>query len=157
MKKIKTVLIILIMIIVLFGGLFLKTNWTPGKYAIMEEEFADYRPYILVREVHYTGTGWVQTGDENGGYKSEEYVDVAIDNGDILPQMEMYNEEYANTFLCKVEYRGKIRHEAFEGEIDSYHIVEWYPVYPVLRDTILPKCLYPKTFLTKQECGIDKN
>lgn len=157
MKKMKTVLILFIIIVVLFSGLFFRVNWTPAKYAIKEKEFADYKPFILVREVHYTGTGWVQTGDENGGYKPEEYVDVDIDNGDLLPQMEMYDEEYANTFLCKVEYKGKIEHKAFAGEIDSYHVVEWYPVYPVLRDTILPEWLYPKSFMTKQECDIDKN
>lgn len=152
MKKIQTAITIFIAATVLFGGLFFAANWIPGKYAIGEKDFADYKPYILVREVHYTGTGWVQTGDENGGFKPEEYVDVDIDNGNILPQMEMYDWEHTNTFLCKVEYKGKIRHEAFEGEIDSYHVVEWYPVYPVRRDTILPEWLYPKAFLTKREC-----
>lgn len=49
----------------------------------------------------------MQTGDENGGYKPEDYVDVDIDNGNILPQMEMYDWEHTNTFLCKVEYKGK--------------------------------------------------
>ena len=34
--------------------------------------------------------------------------------------MEMYNEDYVNTFLCKVEYKGKVEHYAFEEQIDSY-------------------------------------
>ena len=101
--------------------------------------------------MHYTGTGWVQVGDENGYYLSDSYVDVNLNNGYVLHQMEMYNKDLVNTFLCKVKYEGKIKHDAFEKEVDSYYVVEWYPV---LRDTILPGCLYPKTFMTKQECGI---
>lgn len=152
-KKMLIGLLIAITMIVLSVGAFLRANWIPGKYAIRESEFVDYGPFILVREVHYTGTGWVQTGDENGCYLPERFVDISLDNGNVLPQMEMYDKDYANTFLCKVEYRGKVKHDAFEKDIDSYHIVEWYPVYPVLRDTILPECLYPKSFMTKQECG----
>lgn len=157
MKKMQISLMILIGMIVLFSGLFYKVNWVPGKYAVKANEFMNYKPYILIQEVHYTGTGWVQTGDENGDYPPEEYVDINLNNGNILPQMEMYNKDYANTFLCKAEYKGKIKHPAFEKEIDSYDVVEWYPVYPVLRDTILPEWMYPKSFLTKQECAISKN
>lgn len=40
-------------------GLFIKVNWVPGKYAVKESDFSQYEPYILVQEVHYTGTGWV--------------------------------------------------------------------------------------------------
>ncbi|MDE5588866.1 MAG: hypothetical protein K2J60_06955 [Acetatifactor sp.] len=47
--------------------------------------------------------------------------------------------------------RGIINHDALENEIESYYIVEWYPVYPVLRDTILPDWMYPKNFMTRQE------
>lgn len=154
MKKVKTGTIILSSIIVLISGLFFKINWTPAKYAIRENEFINYKPYILIQEAHYTGTGWVQVGDENGYYLSNAYIDVNLSNGHILPQMDMYNKDYANTFLCKVEYKGKIKHDAFEKEVDSYYVVEWHPVYPVLRDTILPGWLYPKTFMTKQECGV---
>ncbi len=67
-------------------------------------EFDNYEPFILVKEVHYTGTGWVQ-----------------------------------------------VEHDAFEDQIESYYIVEWYPVYPILRDTILPNWMYPKDFMTKRE------
>ena len=34
----------------------------PIKYAIKEDEFNQYSNYILVREVHYTGTGWAMGG-----------------------------------------------------------------------------------------------
>ncbi len=153
-KKMKIGIILLVLMMILAGGFFLKTNWSPAKYALKENEFINYKPYILIQEVHYTGTGWVQVGEKNGYYLSDSYVDVNLNNGYVLPQMEMYNKDFVNTFLCKVKYEGKIKHDAFEKEVDSYYVVEWYPVYPVLRDTILPGCLYPKTFMTKQECGI---
>lgn len=150
MKKMQVGLIILILIMLVIG-LFIKINWTPAKYAIKEDEFNNYNPYILVQEVHYTGTGWTQIGNENGYFLPEAYIDINLTNGAILPQMEVYNKDYVNTFLCKVEYKGKMKHVAFEKEIDSYYIVEWYPVYPVLRDTILPSWMYPKDFMTKRE------
>ena len=153
MKKTWTGIIISGIIIAGIIGIFIKVNWVPGKYAVKESDFNQYEPYILVQEVHYTGTGWVQTGDEKGYFLPNEYVDIDLINGNVLPQMEMYNEDYVNTFLCKVEYEGKIKHDAFEDEIDSYNIVEWYPVYPVLRDTMLPGWLCPKRFMTEREVG----
>ena len=153
MKKTWTGIIISGIIIAGIIGIFIKVNWVPGKYAVKESDFNQYEPYILVQEVHYTGTGWVQTGDEKGYFLPNEYIDIDLINGNVLPQMEMYNEDYVNTFLCKVEYVGKIKHDAFEEEIDSYNIVEWYPVYPVLRDTMLPGWLCPKEFMTEKEVG----
>ncbi len=132
---------------------FIKANWIPEKYAVKLGECKEYEPYILVQEAHYTGTGWVQVGDENGYFSTEAYVDVDLTNGDILPLMEMYDKDFANIFLCKVEYRGTVKHDAFDYEIASYDILEWHPVYPVLRDTILPDWMYPKGFMTKREIG----
>lgn len=156
MKKIWTGIIVAVLVMAGVIGLFIKVNWIPGKYAVKESDFSRYEPYILVKEVHYTGTGWVQTGNEGGYFLPEEYVDINLTNGNVLPQMEMYHEDYANTFLCQVEYEGKIKHDAFEEEIDSYNIVEWYPVYPVLRDTMLPGWLCPKGFMTEKEAGQHK-
>ena len=150
-RKRSVITISILTLITLAAALFIIVNRIPGKYAVKEGDFKNYEPYILVREVHYTGTGWVQVGNENGYFLPEEYLDVNLTNGTTLPQMEMYNKDYANTFLCKVEYRGKMKHDAFENEIESYYIVEWYPVYPVLRDTLLPDWIYPKDFMTKQE------
>ena len=72
------------------------TSWIhPVKYAIHEEDFSDYSEYILVREVHYTGTGWSIVGDTGGYFPSEEVVDVikewypvypVVRNGRLLPQ-----------------------------------------------------------------------
>lgn len=147
----KRVTIIVLALIILVVVLFIIINWIPGKYAIKENNFKNYESYILVQEIHYTGTGWVQVGNENGYFLPEEYADINLINGNILPQMGMYNEDYVNTFLCIVEHKGKIKHAAFEDEIESYYIVEWYPVYPILRDTILPNWMYPKAFMTRQE------
>jgi len=138
-------------VIILVSVVFFVVNWIPGKYAIKENDFKNYESYILVQEAHYTGTGWMQIGNENGYFSPEAYADINLINRTILPQMEMYNEDYANTFLCIVEHKGKMKHVAFEDEIESYYIVEWYPVYPILRDTILPDWMYPKAFMTRQE------
>lgn len=132
---------------------FIKANWIPEKYAVRISECKDYEPYILVQEAHHTGTGWVQVGDESGYFLAEAYKDIELTNGDVLPLMDMYDKDYVNTFLCKVEYRGTVIHDAFENEIASYDILEWYPVYPVLRDTILPDWMYPKGFMAKREIG----
>lgn len=147
-----TFFIIFVFIVFLVSGLFIKSYWTPAKYAIREQDFYKYKPYIIVQEVHYTGTGWVQVGDESGYFDSNDYIDIVLLNGnDILPLINIYNDEYVNKFLCKVEYIGKVQHVAFEDTVDSFRIVEWYPVYPVLRDTILPAWMFPKDFMTEGE------
>lgn len=152
-KTLICVLSVMICLAFISVGLFMKSYWTPGKYAVKEEDFDRYKPYIIVQEVHYTGTGWVQSGDENGYFPSEAYRDIALLNGDLLPLMYMYDEDYVNKFLCKVEYAGKTYHPAYADEIDSYYIVEWYPVYPVLRDTLLPSWMFPKGFMSNEEIG----
>lgn len=155
MKKIRVTIVVLILII-LGVVLFIIINWIPGKYAIKETNFMNYESYILVQEAHYTGTGWMQVGNENGYFLPEAYADINLINGTILPQMEMYNKDYANTFPCIAEHKGKMKHVAFEDKIESYYILEWYPVYPILRDTILPNWMYPKAFMTRQEVNSKK-
>lgn len=150
-KKGKITIIIIIGIILVMLGLYIKAYWIPYKYAIKENEFSKYGSYVLLQEAHYTGTGWVQVGDENGYFSPDAYRDVYLTNGMILPQMSMYQKDYANTFLCIVGYNGKTQHAAFENEIDSYDIKEWYPVYPVLRDTLLPDWMFPKGFMNKMD------
>lgn len=151
------IVIVLVMAFLCFFIPFFMTHWIPEKYAVKESDFQNYDPYILVQEVHYTGTGWVQVGDETGYFLPEAYIDINLVNGNVLPQMDLYQKDYVNTFLCKVENKGKIKHDAFENEITSYDIVEWYPVYPILRDTVLPDWMYPKNFMTKREIGVQKN
>ena len=74
MKKMRITIIVLILII-LVVGLFVIVNWIPDKYAIKEDDFNNYESYILVQEVHYTGTGWIQIGNENGYFLPEAYID----------------------------------------------------------------------------------
>lgn len=154
-KRIFILLPIAGIILILVGVWAFKTNYgTPAKYAIKEGDFDNYAPYIIVQEVHYTGTFWAQVGDESGYFSPESYLDIDLVNGDILPQMRRYNSKYVNKFLCKVDYLGKIEHPAYEDEIDSYYITEWYPVYPVLRDNLFPYWMYPEKYLTEDELGV---
>ena len=74
MKKIRITIISLTIIILVIVLSFIAENWIPGKYAIKESDFKSYEPYILVQEVHYTGTGWVQVGNENGYFLPEEWI-----------------------------------------------------------------------------------
>ena len=154
-KKRRDVLTFIILalagILLVAAGLFIKSYWSPGKYAVNEEDFDSFTPYIIVQEVHYTGTGWGLVGDESGYFSSEDYLDIDFVNGEVLPLMSIYDDEHVNRFLCRVEYLGKEKHVVFEDEIDYYNIVEWYPVYPVLRDTILPGWMFPNKYMTVYE------
>lgn len=154
-KKRRNVLALTILALVgisfVAAGLFIRSYWSPGKYALKEEDFDNFTPYIIVQEAHYTGTGWVLVGDESGYFSSEDYLDIDFVNRDVLPLMRMYDDDHVNRFLCRVEYLGKKKHVAFEDEIDYYNIVEWYPVYPVLRDTILPSWMFPNKYMTVYE------
>lgn len=123
----------------------------PGKAAIKESDFNAYEPYIIVQEVHYSGGIWVQAGDENGYFAEEDYIDIDLTNGSILPSMFMYDPDYVNKFLCKVEYRGKVENDMLGQEVDSYEVVEWYPIYPVKRDMLFFHWLSPKGYLSKYE------
>lgn len=42
-------------------------------------------------------------------------------------------------------------HEAFEEQIRSYEIIDWYPVYPIVRNRILPPGFYPQNYMTKYD------
>lgn len=121
----------------------------PVKYAIEEKDFSDYSEYILVREVHYTGTGWSMIGDAGGYFPSEAVVDVILE-GEELPEADTPAERY-NTFLCIVEYKGKMEHVAFEEKLDCYVIKDWYPVYPVVRNRLLPQFFYPRRYMTEKD------
>ena len=138
-------------IFVLAAIIIILTSWIhPVKYAVQEEDFSDYSEYILVREVHYTGTGWSMVGDTGGWFPSEEVVDVILE-GEKLPEARTPAERY-NTFLCIVEYQGKKKHVVFEEELDCYVIRDWYPVYPVVRnERLLPQFCYPRGYMTEKD------
>lgn len=120
----------------------------PIKYAVKEDEFNQYSNYILVREVHYTGTGWAMGGDETGYFADGQAKDIVL-SGKKLPGVKF--PEYYNTFLCVIDYQGFVDHEAFEEQIRSYEIIDWYPVYPIVRNRILPPGFYPQNYMTKYD------
>ena len=127
---------------------FISNYWTPVKMAVKEEEFKNYGNVILVKEMHYTGTGWAQVGDKNGFFSKEEVKDIQV-LGNEPPFSRMY--QYVNVFLCEVEYEGKMEYKPLREIVDTYTIIEWYPVYPVVRDSLIPKIFLPKGFLSKRD------
>lgn len=143
--------IIIGVIFVLVAIIIILMSWIhPVKYAIQEEDFSNYSEYILVREVHYTGTGWSMVGDTGGYFPSEEVVDIILE-GEKLPEAYTPTESY-NTFLCIAEYQGKKKYVALKEEFDCYLIKDWYPVYPVVRNgRLLPQFCYPRRYMTEKD------
>lgn len=137
---------ILIMGAFIFWFIFWKN---PIKYALKEDEFDQYSNYILVREVHYTGTGWTIIGDENGYLPDDLIVDVVL-KGEKLPEAKAPADRY-NTFLCIVEYVGMTEHMAYAEQLRCYEVKEWYPVYPVVRNSLLPQKFYPQNYMTEND------
>lgn len=127
---------------------FLYHYWIPVKFAVKEEQFKKYENIILVKEVHYTGTGWTQIGDETGYFIDKEIKDIHI-IGNLPPTAKMMQN--VNIFLCEVEYQGKLEFRPTGEVVDTYLITEWYPVYPVVRDSLVPKLFLPKHFMSKRD------
>ena len=146
-KGLKSIFFLIIFLLIIRIVSFTFGN-RPIKYAIKEDEFSQYSNYILVQEVHYTGTGWTMVGDETGYFPNGQVKDIVL-SGEKLPEAEM--PDNYNTFLCIVEYQGLVDHGAFEGQVDSYEIIDWYPVYPIVRNRILPQSFYPQNYMTKYD------
>lgn len=127
---------------------FLYHYWIPVKFAVKEEQFKKYENIILVKEVHYTGTGWTQIGDETGYFIDKEIKDIHI-IGNLPPTAKMMQN--VNIFLCEAEYQGKLEFRPTGEVVDTYLITEWYPVYPVVRDSLVPKLFLPKHFMSKRD------
>lgn len=121
----------------------------PVKYAVKEEEFGDYTHFLLIREVHYTGTGWAIVGDSSGYFQESQIIDVVL-TGEKLPEAEE-PADYYNTFLCIVNDLGLVEHAAFQEKINSYEIIDWYPVYPVKRNRLMPCMFYPQGYMTSHD------
>lgn len=148
-----TICVGLILLIVI-GIMTFKITWSvPVKYAVKEEDFSKYDEFILVKEVHYTGTGWSVIGDETGYFQEGEIQDVMLIGKEELPQASI--PENYNVFLCTVEYKGMVEHPAFVDKIPCYEIMEWnqwYPVYPIVRtDRLLPQDWYPQDYMTEND------
>lgn len=127
---------------------FLYHYWIPVKFAVKEEQFKKYENIILVKEVHYTGTGWTQIGDETGYFIDKEIKDIHM-IGNLPPTAKMMQN--VNIFLCEAEYQGKLEFRPTGEVVDTYLITEWYPVYPVVRDSLVPKIFLPKHFMSKRD------
>ena len=145
-KKIKMIIIISSSIILV--AIFLARHWIPAKYSVKNNEFDRYKNYILVKETYHTGTKWEKIGDEKGFCEIANINDIKL-TGKRLPRSKVGHN--INIFLCIVEYRGRVKHAAFEEFVDSYEVKEWYPVYPVVRNAMWPSWLLPSDFMNKED------
>lgn len=151
MKHIKLIILLVVFIVTALSAFAL--YWAfPAKYTVREEAFDHYEQFLLVREVHYTGTGWVIVGDESGYFQENQIADVVLE-GEKLPEASA-PADYYNTLLCIVKDMGFVEHEAFEEKLACYEVLDWYPVYPVVRNRLLPPQFYPQGYMTKQDLKI---
>jgi len=144
----RNILAFIVLIAIACGFLFYRTYWVPAVYSVHEEDFASHGSYLLLQEVFYTGTGWVVIGDETGRFEPGSIKDVVL-TGEKLPFSNM--GQRVNTFLCIVEHESTVNHVAFNQPIDSYRIIEWYPVFPVVRDSLWPDWMLPSEFMTARD------
>lgn len=149
-KGINSIFFLIFLLLIISVASFIFWN-RPIRYAIKEDEFNQYSNYILVQEVNYTGTGWTIVGDETGYFSDGQVKDIVL-SGKKLPEAKL--PDHFNTFLCIIEYQGLVDHGAVEGQVDSYEIIEWYPVYPIVRNGILPSNFYPQNYMRK--CDMEK-
>jgi len=120
---------------------------SPIKYAVRIEDIYKYQNCILVKETWHTGTGWEQVGDDKGLFLSEQLKDVHLIGK--TPPLTSFGGDHVNTYLCEGDYNGKHKIEGSSEIYNVFEVLEWYPIYPVKRDTILPSWLYPKGYLSK--------
>ena len=149
-KKIKHCMIIITGAFLIGIAILCYMNWyQPVKYAVRKNDIAKHPNSILVMETWHTGTGWKKVGDQFSIFEVTERYDIYLYNN--TPPLAAIGGNRVNTLLCLVEYTGKDYIEDFSGEYEKYNVIEWYPVYPVLRNTILPSWLYPKGYMTKTD------
>jgi hypothetical protein len=151
------ILLAMIMIVGMITILFVIPTRTPIKYAVRIEDVGDYPDSILVKEAWHTGTKWEQVGDDTGYLSVDQRKDVYLLGK--IPPMASVGGDHVNTYLCVVNYLGEDHFPAI-GEsqfFDKYEVVEWYPVYPVKRDTILPAWFYPDNYLSRADVRPDWN
>jgi hypothetical protein len=63
-----------------------------------------------------------------------------------IPPITDIGGDHANIFLYIVKYSGNYTLQNSSEVYDEYEIREWYPLYPIKRDTILPSWTYPKGY-----------
>ena len=145
--------IILLLLLISIIIIYLIPAWLPVKYAKTEKDFYKYENAILIKRTFYaTGASWKIVGDSNGFYDKEHIHDIWLEIDD-NPIREMPLSEYGNTYLCIVEKIEEGKYWEVGGEyFEAYKLVDWYPIYPIKRETILlPEWLYPKGFLSKYD------
>lgn len=155
MKKLikRIIFLVFFMLISIKLVRFIVINRTPVKYAINLEDIQNYPNSIIVKETWHTGTGWEKIGDKNGLYTdSKKIFDVKLEGN--LPFGAKIGGENINIFLCIVEPIGKFRIQGTTSPIylyDKFKVVDWYPIYPVKRETLLPSWFYPSKYLSKAD------
>lgn len=145
-------IIIILPVVLIIGVLiipFIISTRIPVKYAVRLEDLYKYPNSILVKEAWHTGTGWEQVGDATGHFDDEEKEDVNL-IGNIPPTVSP-GGDHVNTFLCQVQYSGYYKIEGSDIQYKEYKVLEWHPIYPVKRNTILPSCFYPDDYLSKYD------
>lgn len=151
-KRGKKKIIIILPVVLIIGVLiipFAISTRTPVKYAVRLEDLYKYPNSILVKEAWHTGTGWEQVGDKSGKFPVDKVNDVHLIGN--IPPVASIGGDHVNTFLCIVDYTGKYELKNSIEIFDEYEVIDWYPIYPVKRDTILPSWIYPKGYLSKYD------
>lgn len=158
-RKKREMIYFLLPIIVILGAViiqFIVTTRTPVKYAVRLEDIYQYPDSILVQQTWHTGTGWEIVGNENGLYENPIAIaDVQLE-GNLPPGVGMIGEgiDHVNVYLCIVTLTGTFRIEGTTSPIHEYEkfeVIDWYPIYPVKRDTLLPSWFYPQEYLAKSD------
>ena len=147
MKRIVKIIIFLFLILCVVIAVYITIAWIPVKYAVREEDFVKYGKFILLKGNYDTGTGWSKVGDETGFYNTDKVYEVWIEGKVKPPKISTSFAGYQKVYLCKVEEVPELKD--IKGIMcQVYKIIEWYPVYPVIRDpAVLPEWIYPTEFI----------
>ena len=147
MKWIVKKAIFLFKIVFVLIVIYITIAWIPVKYAIREEDFIKYGKFILLKGNYDTGTGWSKVGDETGFYNKDKVYEVWIEGKMKPPKISTSFAGHQKVYLRKVEEVSELKD--IKGIMyQAYKIIEWYPVYPIIRDpTVLPEWVYPTEFI----------
>ena len=147
MKRIVKIIIFLFLILCVVIAVYINIAWIPVKYAVREEDFVKYGKFILLKGNYDTGTGWSKVGDETRFYNTDKVYEVWIEGKVKPPKISTSFAGYQKVYLCKVEEVPELKD--IKGIMcQVYKIIEWYSVYPVIRDpTVLPRWIYPTEFI----------
>ena len=143
------IILFTILFIIVFMLMHIIRYWIPYKYCVKEENIHKYVGCILVQEVWHTGTGWEIVGNDKGLFDNATHKDIIL-TGQIPPETPVAGR-HVNTYLCEVDYKGYEWVDNLHEEFEKYEVVDWYPIYPYKRDTILPSWLYPYDYMSRAD------